>query len=314
MHRISLWLRLFAVLLVGIAGLFVPRTFLTIDDVSVSSDGYANQVFHVLTVLANGSDWFDESPLFFIHLVRTAIAISFQYINRVGGPVLEMLVLALLVWPVLELFAGATRRGIGLVLFFLMFALSFRSVLVCLSIGYLFLYQIKAPNKIYLLLSFLLGALSSGAVLLCVILVLRERWQLFRRGLAYVLYLVLAMVSLGISALDKIAGFNSGESGYEATVGNSTGLVAAVSRNTIIVSLLEGDYVRAGVYIFMLVALLVFLLRSFMDQKAAWYRLVLLAGIPVMALEGLGAVALIVPLLMLAAGVFIEQRSNRIHA
>lgn len=306
MLNISTGLRLTLTLLVGVLGYFLPRTFLTLDEITVYSDGYANQVFYVLTVLQSGGDMFQESPLFFIHLVRTGVALFFQAINAMGGPVLEVLVLSLLVWPVLDLFVGSARRRLGLVLFFLVFVLSFRSVLVSISIGYLLLFQLRRPKWRYLLASFVFGSLSSGAVLLCAILVLREGRHLFARGAAYVTYLVLVLVSLAISGADKLAGFNSGDAGYEATVGNSTGLLAAVSRNTILVSFMNGDYARGAVYSAILVFVLAFAVHSYFTPKAAWYRVILVAGIPVMMLEGLGTVALLVPLLMLAAGVFIQ--------
>ena len=294
-------------LLVAVIAAFVPRTFLTLDEITIYSDGFANQVFSVLVWwFADGGDLSDEKPLFVVHIIRTVIALFFQVIKSTGGSFLEVLVLCLFVWPVLDLFEGGSRRRLGLLLFFLVFLLSFRSVLVCLSVGYLFLYQLRLSKKHYLLISFIFASLSSGAVLMCIILVLREYGQLLRRGAAYLLYLTLLVASLAVSLLDKVAGFNSGEVGYEATVGNSTGLMAAISRNTIVVSILEGDYLRAAVYLAMLVFLIIFLVVSFIAPRKSWFRVVLLAGLPVMAMEGLGAIALVVPLLMLAAGVDVR--------
>lgn len=308
MKRISWAPRIVLVLLAGILGIFIPRTFLQLDDASVFTDGYASQVMYVLNVLSSGSDFLDEKPLFFVHLFRALIAVVFQAVNGWGGPALEIVLLSLFVWPVLDLFIGKSRRWLGLVLFFLVFMLSFRSVLVCLSIGYLFLYQLRSQKSSYLAASFLFGSLSSGAVLLCVLLVLREGPRLFRRGFAYVMYTFFIIASLAVSLLDKFEGFNSGDSGYEATVGNSTGIFAAISRNTIVVSLMEGDYMRATVYILIAVMVLVFLTLSFIRPKTRWYRYVFIAGLPVLGMEGLGVVALIIPLMMVAADVYLPPQ------
>jgi hypothetical protein len=292
-------------MLAGLIAVFIPRTFLELDEVSILTDGFASQVMYVLNVLGSGSDLSDEKALFFVHMVRTLVAVVFQFANAIGGPVLEVLLLSLLVWPVLDLFVGRPRRLIGLVLFFLVFLISFRSVLVCVSVGYLFLYQLRSKKNIFLLASFFFSSLSSGAVLLCVLLLARNGRQVFTRGVGYLTYAVLMVTSLAISLADKFDGFNAGDAGYEATIGNSTGIVAAISRNTIIVSILEGNYVRAAVYGFIAVMLLVFLVSSFLRPQTRWYRYILVAGLPVLGMEGLGVVALIIPLLMIAADVYL---------
>lgn len=295
-------------LLAAMIAVFIPRTFLSLDDESILTDGFASQVMYVLNVLGSGGDLSDEKALFFVHVVRTLVAVVFQFANAVGGPILEVVLLSLFVWPVLGLFVGRSRRLLGLALFFLVFLISFRSVLVCISVGYLFLYQLRSKKNIFLLASFLFSSLSSGAVLLCVLLLARNGRLVFMRGLGYLTYAVLMTTSLAVSLADKFDGFNAGDAGYEATVGNSTGIVAAISRNTIIVSILEGNYVRAAVYGFIAVMLLVFLVSSFLRPQTRWYRYILIAGLPVLGMEGLGVVALIIPLLMIAADVYLPAK------
>jgi hypothetical protein len=287
----------------------VPRTFLELNEVTIYTDGFAQQVFHVLTVLFTDASITDESPLFLIHLLRTGIAVFFQAVSALGGSPLEVLVLCFFVWPILTLFNEGRRAWIGILLFFIVFLLSFRSVLVCLSVGYLVMYQIYMPKNRYLVASYIFSSLSSGAVLLCVCLVLRDIHRMGKGGFGYFLYFIMSLISLVISGADKFVGFRSGDAGYEATVGNATGLQAAISRNTIVVSILSGDYVRAAMYIFLAITLLFFLIRSFFNPKEKWYRFVFLAGVPVMMLEGLGVIALLVPLLMRSADVYVKRLS-----
>lgn len=310
LKQVSSTLRVLALLAAVSLAVVIPRTFLVLNEVTIYTDGFAQQVFHVLTVLFTGASIADESPLFLIHLLRAGIAVFFQGVSAIGGSPLEVLVLSLFVWPVLNLFNGGQRPWLGILLFFIVFLLSFRSVLVCISVGYLVLYQLRAPKKRYLLISYIFSSLSSGAVLLCVCLVSRDIRQLGKGGFGYIFYFVFSLLSLAISGADKFMGFRSGDAGYEATVGNATGLQAAISRNTIVVSILSGDYVRAAVYMFLALILLLFLMRSFFNLKAKWYRFVFLAGVPVMMLEGLGVIALLVPLLMRSAGVYVEQTTR----
>ena len=301
LKKTSLRLGLFIALIVSAGAIFFPRTFLLLDETTIFTDGYASQVFYVLGVLSSGGDIFSEQPLFFVHLIRTFISVVFSLLNSMGGAPLEVFVLSLFILPVVDLFVGAKRGWISFLLFFLVFLLSFRSVLVCLSVGYLLLYQLRQPKPMYLLVSFIFASLSSGAVLFCVMLVAREGIQCIWKRKAYLLYFFLSLTSLLISVQNKLVGFASGDSGYQSTVGDSTGLVAAISRNTIIVSILEGNYLRAAVYILICLLVVFFLLKSFLDEDARWYRFVFSAGVPVMFFEGLGVIALLVPLLMMIA-------------
>lgn len=313
MKKTSLRLRLFVALIASAMAMLFPRTFLLLDETTVITDGYASQVFYVLTVLGSGGDIFSENSLFFIHMIRALIYFGFSLLGGIGGSPLEVFALSLFVLPVTDLFFGPKRAWVGLVLFVLVFLLSFRSVLVCLSVGYLLLYQLRRPKSVYLLVSFVFASLSSGAVLFCVLLAAREGFQYLQRRKLYLSYFLLSLASLMISVQDKFTGFASGDDGYQATVGDSTGLLAAISRNTIFVSFLEGNYVRAAVYLIICSLIIIFLLKSFLSENAKWYRFVFLAGMPVMFFEGLGVIALLVPLLMMIAGVAVspDYRLNK---
>lgn len=289
------------------AGALSGKTYLSLDDDN-TTDGYASQVAFIMNLLASGGDLSELGPLAWIHVLRTAIAVFFQGIESIGGPALVTAVMLALIWPILSLLKGSKREYLYLLLPIAMLALSYRAALVFVSVGYLMLFLTQRRSRLYLVLSFLFANLSFGAVM-SVFLIAVLLGRAYRpKSWAMRLYVVALVVSLVISAIDKYVGFLGAEAGYDATVEGVTGIGAILSRGTLFVSLLTGNYLRGFVYLVLFAAAAWGLVYGSRRRALMGYVVVFATAIPAFLTEGLGVVSLLVPVVMFMAGVPLPRR------
>lgn len=157
--------------------------------------------------------------------------------------------------------------------------------------------------------------LSSASVLMALLLLLfaRPRQPLAQRQWFQQSAVVLLLgLSLAVSVADKIAGFQGGETGYEAQAfGADNVFLTAISRATLLISFAEGQLARALVYSAIAAILLFNLTVKLRGKRSKGMRRVLLCGLPGIFLEGLGVVGLLVPLTWVFAGFDPTGRSLR---
>ncbi|MES2755180.1 MAG: hypothetical protein V4659_10985 [Pseudomonadota bacterium] len=276
----------------------------------IQTDGFTFQVNYISNYFSGGGKLFDLEPLLWIHSLRTVITEFFLYFEELGGPGLATFVILLLYVPVIRMFRHAKWPNVAVILPLTVVLLSYRSSLVILSLAYLMMFVIDRRSWPFLVVSFLFANLSSGAVLNSVIIALTIGRTYRRNSVALYVYIGLLLVSFYISATDKYSGFSQGLSGYDATVYGVDGVTAILSRNTIFVSLLNGDYERAIVYSLIVMVALVTLVVSLRDPKYRGYGVIFLSAVPSFLLEGLGVVSLIVPFLLFLANLKLPLRPD----
>jgi len=305
--------RLLAALIMLIPLLYCSGTgkaFLTIDEEGITNNGYASQVAYILAVYEDGGSMFDLEPLFWIHGIRTAIALGFGEIDNIGGPMLTASIMLAFTWPLLALFDTAPRRTVAFLIPLAVMALSYRAVFVFVAIGYLLLYVLRQRSAVYLVFSFIFAALSSGAVLsaLMIALLLAKAYE--RLTFSMRIYILFMAISLGISFADKYTGFMAQEAGYDSTVQGATGITALLSRSTIFVSFDTGDYLRGIAYLVMLAGACYAVVYATLRKQYSGYAAIFVSTIPAFFLEGLGVISLVVPVFMFLAGVHMPRRLN----
>lgn len=268
----------------------------------IEIDGYTNQVVYIWNYFDIGGSLLDLEPIYWIHSVRAIIAYFFTSIEDIGGGGLVAAVLMVLAYPIAKVFFWLRRGYLILALPLISMAISERAFLVIIAVGYILSF-IRGGNTFYFLfVSFILSNLSSGSVMnnLIISSTLARNHRPYSLGLY--IYIALQTISLIISAQDKYLGFSEQRSGYNATVYGASGIEAIISRSTIFVSLLDGNYLRFAAYSSLGViaaGLMLFALRS---KQYRGYVLILVSVIPALIFEGLGFLSLLVPMLLFLAG------------
>jgi hypothetical protein len=308
----GIWVLIHAGIFVALASLMGRQMFE--EESRAGADAFFYQIQNVLTLLEGGStaEWF-ESPLLLVHAVRFAITSPFYLVQQAGwGSSAEALLMLPFMLPVLLARFGGRRRFIQALFVYTPLILSFRSVLTACSIAYLFmLLYADRPRKGAGLFSMVLANLSSAAVL-CWILIAathgKELVSRMRLRVWPVALFVVALLSLGASLDEKLRGLAEGGEGYEqqtnAAGGGEGGLVALLSRNTIYVSLSEGQYGRAAVYLALLLAVALIVGHLLLSRGISRsMKLFFMCAIPAFLVEGLGVVAFLFPVLWYLCGV-----------
>lgn len=301
-----------SVLLVSVIPLFYgwiqAKEFLALDEDSLATDGYASQVAFIRTFVDSESNLLEVEPLYWLHGLRALIAFAFESVHSFGGPLATSAVMLCFVWPLFNLFDSAPRRVFALLLPLTLVMLSYRAVLVLASIGYLLLYIVRKRSKWFLVISFVFASLSSGAALSGLIISLALTRGYRCKTASMMVYVLGLAFSFGISVLDKYAGFVSGLAGYDATIEGATGVAAILSRSTIFVSSIQGDYLRSFVYLGLFAGVLLALVHASHSRRLGGYAVIFIATIPVFFFEGLGVVSVLVPVLMFLSGVSLPRR------
>jgi hypothetical protein len=286
----------------------LDKSFVSLDADAIVSDGYASQVYYILGLIDAGGSILDADPLYWIHGIRTIVALVFSEVYSVGGALLTVALLLACIWPIFELFNTGSRSALVLVLPLAMTILSYRAVLVFVAIGYLLLYIVRRRSSVYLVLSFVFANLSSGAVLSAMLITFLLSKKYHRATPALLLFALFLMFSLGVSFADKYTGFIAQEAGYDSTIQGATGFLALLSRSTIFISIMNGDYVRAFAYIGLFFGAFYALVYASLKKQFKGYALIFISTIPAFFLEGLGVISLVVPVLMFLAGVPLPSK------
>lgn len=301
------------VVMAALAGLFLFRGFL--PDLDAADDGFRTQLFYMGSLLSDGgfAAALADNALIGVHAARFMAAAPFLAAEAAAGPIGSLSLLLLLLLPLVYRSLVLRNRWWAMLPLALPFAVSGRSVLVAAGIGYVILFLLRPKARCWALwLGALLANLSSASVLTSMLLLLfveradrRSNWaRLHGAGV-----LALLLLSFLASLSEKLGGFSAGESGYEAHAFDSDNVALAVlGRATLLVSLAEGQYLRAIVYLAIAV-FLVFKLASLMrDPHARLSRRVLLCCFSGLLMEGLGIFALFFPLFWL---VISTRRARR---
>lgn len=307
-QRSALPLLAWALLVVLVGGLVLQLRFLPLAD--FGQDGFQAQLVRVLLSLQNGSVVEDssEGALIYVHVVRLVAVAPFLGAELVAGPTGQVALLAAVLLPLALHCYRQTGSLLCLAALLLPLGLSGRGVLVAAGVGYLVLYM-QSPLRRWwhLWLGALLVTLSSASVLMAVLLLLFARVPAPQggRGPGGARWLVLALLAaaLLVSAIDKVAGFQSGEAGYEAHGFAADNVVlVAISRSTLVTSFVEGQYLRATVYTVAAFYLLVKTVALMFSPGRSDMRKVVLCCLPGIPLEGMGMLGLSFPVLWLFLG------------
>lgn len=286
----------------------LDRTFLADD----AMDGFTNQVTYVWNYLGGGNSIFSMEPLIWIHALRAAIATVFVFIEETFGTGASSFSMLLLFLPVVRMFIELRRGYFAWAIPLTVIIFSSRTVLVIISVAYLIMFISRNRPLYFLSLSFIFANLSSGAVMnnliIATILVRNHR----PKSLALHVYIAALLISFAISALDKYEGFVEQRSGYDSAVYGASGIEAILSRSTIMISLMEGNYLRFGAYTGMACAALFLFFVAWRIPNYRGYIAILLSAVPSVIFEGLGLVSLLIPVLLLVAGARLPWRPDRV--
>ncbi|MBX3625492.1 MAG: hypothetical protein KF892_10800 [Rhizobacter sp.] len=306
-HALPVFPYLIAVLVVLVAGLFVYEGFL--PPVDASEDGFQAQLLYVGSLLSDGElfSGAEDSSLVWVHLARLFAVSPFVSIELALGSAGSLVLLLLLLLPLVRYPVEDKWSPMQLVPLMLPLLVSGRSVLVSVGVAYVLIYLLRRDSgawNLWLGLGF--ANLSSASVmtsLLLLVFVNSEKTSKLGARLHWAAALFVLGLSFLASLIDKYQGFQVGSAGYEAHAFTSESLVLSiVSRSTLLVSFVEGQYMRFIVYL-VIAAYLGFKLVSLLrDKEAQKGRHVLLCCFPGVLMEGLGVLALFFPLVWLMSG------------
>jgi len=267
-----------------------------------NTDGYTSQVVYIWNYFDGRNSIFDLEPLLWIHALRALIAWVFVSVEDVGGSGLVAAILIMLTLPVLSAFYRLRRGWLVIALPIVSMIISERAFLVVIAVAYMMIFIRGGGATFFLGLSFILSNLSSGSVMNNLIISSTVARNYRPKSFGLYLYIAVQSVSLVISAIDKYRGFSEQRAGYDATVYGASGVEAILSRSTIFVSLMEGNYTRLLAYLVLGAigaGLLAFAVRV---EQYRGYVLVLASIVPSLIFEGLGFMSLLVPILLFLAG------------
>lgn len=308
---IGAWVVAMATLVTGVGSgyKFLPSTEL--------GDGFVSQLLTVGTILSEGDSigLLEESWLPLVHVVRFVCVTPFLAVESVLGPLGPLVMLMLLLWPLTRMPISGVRNPLLLLPLALPVLVSGRGVLVAVGLGYVVMHLLERRNTWMLWLGGLLCNLSSASVLMALLLIsigisksLKADLPRSMRGQRQMVFILL-FASFIISAIDKLAGFGSGDAGYEAHAFDSENLMMVIiSRSTLVVSVVDGQYIRALVYGAIAALLSAKLISVFLDPRQGIERRILICCAPGMLMEGLGVLAMLFPLFWLFSGINTSSR------
>jgi hypothetical protein len=265
-------------------------------------DGFTYQMVYIRTVIDARVPFWSLEPLLMIHWLRYYVTLPIDIFDQSSLRFFSPVIGLSLVFPLFFLFKTVPGRVLSISLLLVLFFMSYRNMLVICGIGYLFLYCQYNRNFILLLISALLVNLSSGSVLVAIVCAVFLLLHYRIKSIAFVVYLIFLFLSLVISLQDKYIGFALGEAGYAATEFNASGVYAVITRSTIYVSLVTGNFLRAGLYLAIGAIAVVVVIVASASPRYRGYAVLFVASLPVFLVEGLGVVALIVPVLLFLSG------------
>ncbi|HOY69304.1 MAG TPA: hypothetical protein PL131_01530 [Methylotenera sp.] len=267
-------------------------------------DGFQSQMRHASEVLTGEAslDNDDGSGLEFVHIVRYIGVSPFLLLEVWLGTYASLTLLLCCILLVARPIYKEHPSVIRLLPFTLPLFLSGRSVLVALGVACIILSIYNYKHRYWMLWAGLIWVnLSSASVLSAIFLLifLKPNHQQNNKvyNLQTKLALLLLILSLLASLINKYYGFQSGAAGYEAYETSTDNLLlTALSRSTLLVSLAEDQYLRGFAYLTVIVYLLYLMFFSIFFGRDKNNRTMLLCCISGIFFEGLGVVALFFPL------------------
>jgi hypothetical protein len=278
-------------------------------------DGFVAQLTFVQQALFTGNSAAYQEPLFFVHVIRLLIALPFLLRTQLGLPVfLDSVFLIGFLSPILFASFGGRRYCRQHLFLYFGLLVSFRSMLVACAIGYLFLVlysDVRSKRNFVMssVLAYLSTASMVGWLFICV-LFMRSLVHSLRSKTIVLVAILFVVGGIGASALEKIRGFAEGGAGYEAVVETDSTAMRALSRNTIYVSIEEGNYVRALSYLALVGAVAGLYARTLFQKAYRRLHWFFLAPLPLFAFEGLGPMAFLFPVCWVLFGVLQFRRSR----
>ena len=276
-----------------------------------SVDGFSMQIAFAGTLVSQwaATDIIDDSWLPLVHVVRLIAVVPFLGAESIVGATGPLALLIILLWPLTRMPLYAARSPLMLLPLALPLLVSGRSVLVAVGIGFIVMHLLERRHLWMLWVGGLLSNLSSASVLMALLLLIFSKSNSGHAKVSLGIYIqrmivfFLLLMSFVISAVDKFMGFGSGSVGYAAHGLDTENLLLQVfSRSTLAVSLYEGQYIRALVYFAIATLLFLKLFIAFYKPNQHIGRRVVLCCVPGILLEGLGALALLFPLIWLMRG------------
>lgn len=279
-----------------VAYLCIKEQKTLLDNIDI--DGFTYQILYIRGLVDIGINISNLEPLLIVHYFRFLVAYPIDYIDHSNYNFLTPIVILLIIEPLIKIFKTRQGKYFFLLLIVLPIFMSYRNILVIAGIGYLVYYIKINKNPAYLLFSALLVNLSSGSVLVAIVcsLIFCRVYRVM--DLRIIFYTIFLSISLLISLTDKYMGFSLGESGYAATEYGATGIFAIITRSTIYVSVITGNYFRAAIYFLVGVSALFSIIFASRHAHYRGYAVIFIASLPVFLVEGLGVIALIIPILL----------------
>lgn len=292
--------------------------------VSEYGDGFAMQLAAGVALVTDGAEsgLIDESWLPLLHAVRFASVAPFIAAEEAIGPTGSVVLLLLLLLPLTRSPGSSGGNLFTALPLLLPLFVSGRSVLVAVAVGYIAMNIMERRRQWMLWFGSLLANLSSASVLIAIILLFFDNVKISRARIEFnqktqrFFVLALLLISFILSAVDKISGFGSGDAGYAAhAVDSDNFFIQIISRSTLAVSIVEGQYLRAVAYGAIAILLLVKLIAAFLDPRQKTERYLVICCFPAIFLEGLGVMAMVFPIIWLLSGLDAgRQRSDLVRS
>jgi len=294
------WVKLFTVLAFVGLNVILKKSIFSLGE----QDGFYMQIADVVAYLQGFAPW--ESPVQAVHLVRLVVVYPYLavYLAKLP-PFIETALLIPYVLPILSAKFNGKSHAIQYMCLLLPFALSTRAALIAYGFAFLYIYLFSDRKSPWMLLiSFLVSFLSSGVVLSWLIIAFLCQRQMLKSNRLGMPLVAAGLLGLGVSLADKFTFFNSRSAGT-----SSTGLQSAVERSTIVDALQRGDLAKFGVYLVLITVGVWFLWQLFTAPKIPRTLLFFFAAcIPGFAMEGLAAMAYILPFAFAICGLYVLDR------
>jgi hypothetical protein len=300
--RFNLWLVLNCLLFLAI-NLIAKKSMFSAGE----NDGFFLGIQASKSFSWNGMEYLLE----LVHAVRFVVAYPFLWIFEHGyPPVFESMVLLGYMLPIANAEFNGKKKYFQVAFLYFPFFISYRSVLVACSVGYLFLliYSEKKSSTL-VWISALLANLSSGVVMGWLLVVLSNYRRLSSKTRKLSLIVACMLLSLSFSLSQKVEFFSD----EARATDTSNGAVEAFQRNTLIVSYENHQYARLVIYCLAVLMLMVILVHGMLQkrgfQKSSWFYV---CSIPGLFMEGLSVLAFVVPILWFYLG--IRPRTEVSHS
>lgn len=274
-------------------------------------DGYTSQVHYIWNYFDGNNSILDLESLLWIHALRAFIAYIFVSLEDIGGAALVSFALLLLTVPIVKTFSKLERGYLIFLLPLVEVSVSDRTFLVIISVSYLIIFIRGGNPFFYLLISFIFSNLSSGSVMNNLFISATVARNYRRNSFSLCVYITFLIMSFVISALDKYQGFSEERSGYDPTVYGASGFTAILSRSTIFVSFIDGNYARVLLYVAIAIVALGLMIFAIRNRNYRGYVMIMLSVIPSLIFEGLGFMSLLVPILLFLAGEKLPWRPEK---